>query len=824
MLRWSWRLFRREWRRQALILALLTVAVAATTVGLAVVANALPSAVDPSLGTANTVASLPGSDPELGADIAALERRFHPIDVVAHQSIAIPGSIATIDLRAENPHGVYVHSTLRLDSGRFPSGPGKADVSTSAARSLGIHPGDLWHAAGRPLRIVGVVENPQNLLDQFFLVAPGQANPPTDVDVLFDAQNAGGLALNLPSHSGVALDSRGTNNTTSAAVAVLALATIGLLFVGLLAAAGFTVMAQRRLRALGLLGSLGASHRDLRLVMVGNGAAVGAIAATIGTAAGLVFWLAFAPVLQGISAHRIDRFSLPWWAVGATAAMAFATAVVAAWWPARIVARIPVVTALSGRPPRPQPAHRFAAAGAVLLASGLVLLAFADQRRTWFIIGGILATALGTLFLAPLAIRVLARAGRRAPIAVRLALRDLVRYQARSGAALGAVTLAVGIAATIAVSAAAAASPPVVPNLPANQLRIYLSTGGAGDPIPPLTPAQAQALQGRVASLAQALDARSVVPLEAAINPSAPSMPALPGSNGGPGGQMTAFLGQVVTNQRGFEVSGGIQVYVATPALLAHYGIPPTAVAATTQILTSSHRLAGWQLLLPVARPPAGGGGSAGKAGGARAQPGLLPHPRIQVLNQLPADTSDPVALITPQAMHALGLSPRPAGWLVDAAAPLTNAQINAARTTAASAGFYIETASTQKSNAALRNWSTLAGILLALGVLAMTVGLIRSETGNDLRTLTATGARAHTRRSLTGATAGALALLGAVIGTAGAYAALLAWHRNDLHPMHQVPVLDLVILLAGLPLLAAAGGWLLGGRQPAGMARRPLE
>jgi putative ABC transport system permease protein len=38
------------------------------------------------------------------------------------------------------------------------------------------------------------------------------------------------------------------------------------------------------------------------------------------------------------------------------------------------------------------------------------------------------------------------------------------------------------------------------------------------------------------------------------------------------------------------------------------------------------------------------------------------------------------------------------------------------------------------------------------------------------------------------------------------------------------VPVVDLVLILVGLPVLAAAGGWLLAGREPAGIARQPLE
>ena len=57
-----------------------------------------------------------------------------------------------------------------------------------------------------------------------------------------------------------------------------------------------------------------------------------------------------------------------------------------------------------------------------------------------------------------------------------------------------------------------------------------------------------------------------------------------------------------------------------------------------------------------------------------------------------------------------------------------------------------------------------------------MSVGLIRSETASDLRTLTATGASGSTRRTLTAATAGALALLGALLGTAAAYIAAIAF------------------------------------------------
>jgi putative ABC transport system permease protein len=125
-----------------------------------------------------------------------------------------------------------------------------------------------------------------------------------------------------------------------------------------------------------------------------------------------------------------------------------------------------------------------------------------------------------------------------------------------------------------------------------------------------------------------------------------------------------------------------------------------------------------------------------------------------------------------------------------------------------------------------VRNYATAAGILVALGVLAMTIGLIRSETSGELRTLTATGASSRTRRNITAATAGALGLLGAVLGTAIAYLAVLANSWRDLVAGHAslLPWFDLLLVLVGLPVAAAAGGWLFAGRQPSAIAHQPLE
>ena len=56
-------------------------------------------------------------------------------------------------------------------------------------------------------------------------------------------------------------------------------------------------------------------------------------------------------------------------------------ATAAAWWPGRTVARLPVMLALSGRPPRPRPARHSAIAAAALIAVGIGCLALSDRDQ-----------------------------------------------------------------------------------------------------------------------------------------------------------------------------------------------------------------------------------------------------------------------------------------------------------------------------------------------------------------------------------------------------------------------------------------------------------
>src|SRR5215469_15713851 len=295
VIRWAWRLFRREWRQQLLVLSLITVAVAGTVLGAAVASNTPASPAAATFGTANHLVVFPGSQPRLDADIAAIRRRFGPVDVIENQNLAT-GSASPVQLRAQNPAGPYGQPTLALVSGHYPHGPGQVALTSQVAALYNIHAGGIWRQGGQARRAVGIVENPSNLADEFALVAPGQVGAPTEVSVLFDATRASAAAFRFPPGAIVQTSPRPAGGIGPAFI-VLAAAMLGLIFVGLVAVASFTVLARRRLRALGMLGALGAADSNIALVMTANGVIAGIAGAVTGAVTGLGAWLGYRPYL-----------------------------------------------------------------------------------------------------------------------------------------------------------------------------------------------------------------------------------------------------------------------------------------------------------------------------------------------------------------------------------------------------------------------------------------------------------------------------------------------------------------------------------------------
>jgi putative ABC transport system permease protein len=811
VIHWAWRLYRREWRQQLLVIALLTVAVAATVWGAGVATNTPPANQNAgTYGTAGALISLSGTDPRLAADIARIRGQHRPADVIENQGLA-SGTVQAVWLRAQDPAGPYGGPLLALVSGHYPAGPGQVAMTGSVAALYDVGIGSTWHADGRPWRVTGIVENPSNLLDEFALVSPGQLTAPTQVTILVGT----GHVHDLPAAASVSYPPppKGSSPGISPATIVLAVAVLGMIFTGLVAVAGFTVMAQRRLRALGMLSALGATPANVRLVMAANGVMVGLTGVCAGTVIGLAAWFAYAPHLQVFTAHTVDPLNLPWWVIITTMVLGVVTAREAAVRPARAAIRIPVLAALSGRRPQPKAVRRPAKLGVGLLVAGVFFLAISGglgSRSSGNLLLGMAAIAAGISLLAPLCLVLLTGfAGPLAPVAIRIALRDLVRYRARSGAALAATSFAVFLAMLICMIASIRFSDILDwtgPNLTTSQLIVYTSyyptsTG------PGTAPAEAQleVLHAKVDSFARSLDARAVLALDQAGT-------AAPGSPGG--------LLQGATLQAGrLESKSTGPLYVATPALLAEYGIKPSQIRAATDVLTMRPGLAslpGIYLVWGTATAQPGAPSQAGSS---------VASPPMQTFSSLPSGTSAPNTVLTTQAVRRLHLQLIPYGWLIQAPAPLTARQISAARELAVSSDATIETKSGELGLGEISDGATAFGILLALGVLVMTVGLIRSETAGDLRTLTAAGASSGIRRTIVGATAGVIGLLGAMLGTAAAAIAAGAWAKSSPSALFGgIPAIDFLLILVGLPTAAAAGGWLLAGRAPSDIARQPLE
>jgi putative ABC transport system permease protein len=166
--------------------------------------------------------------------------------------------------------------------------------------------------------------------------------------------------------------------------------------------------------------------------------------------------------------------------------------------------------------------------------------------------------------------------------------------------------------------------------------------------------------------------------------------------------------------------------------------------------------------------------------------------------------------------------------WLVQGTQTFSGSQISSAELAASTGQLSVESKNDQPSSSAVINAATIFGIVVALGVLGMSVGLVRSETASELRTLTAAGASSYTRRTLTAATAGALGFLGALLGVVGGYIGMIGWLRSNslnggIAALGNIPVADLLLILLGMPAFGAIVGWLFAGREPAAMAHQTI-
>jgi putative ABC transport system permease protein len=609
----------------------------------------------------------------------------------------------------------------------------------------------------------------------------------------------------------------------------LAALVLGMLMIALVSIGGFTVLAQRRMRSIGMLESIGATDRHVRLVVSANGTVVGIAGAIFGFIFGFLAWLAYRPSFEQSAHHLVAVLALPWIVVLAAMVLAVAAAYFASSRPARAITKIPIVMALSGRPAPPRQIHRSAVPGVVILVAAFLLLGYAGSTSGGSGNGGapelLLGLVLlmpGLILLAPFLLSLTERVGRHAPIATRLALRDLARFRARSGSALAAISIGVLVAVIVVLASASRFSNVLDyagPNLASNQIALHNAY---------LQPNQQLVHRNANGKLVVSHNHKSETRTPAQIAASAAQIAkglnaqlvALQSPNAGLSG-----------TQSGRNWSG--QIYVATPQLLRAFGIKASQVNPNADFLTSRPGLSGVSGLvmdynenLKAANAPQG----TSSPSSCNAATHCLAHPVIQEISALPAGTSAPNTVITEHALKEFHISASTTDWLVVGNQTFTAAQISDAQLTASTGQLSVESRNDIPSGSTIIDYATLFGIIIALGVLAMSVGLVRSETASDLRTLAATGASSYTRRTLTAVTAGALGFLGALLGVGGGYVAMTGFLRsNSLNGgisalFTNIPLGDLMLILFGMPAIAAAVGWIFASREPALIGRQPID
>jgi putative ABC transport system permease protein len=812
VVRWARRLFRREWRSQGLITVLLSLTVAAAVGGATAAYNTAEASDDADLGRARYALRFTAEDQEaLQANLARAEDWFDGAEVIPRWSRPIPGSVEEVEYRAQDPAAALGAPMLALADGRYPHAADEVAVTDGVAEIFELEIGSTFDLDDVERRVVGVVENPNDLDADFALAAPSDDEPADAATILVpggsEAPESFMASEGLDAASDVELLERETGAGLLVAVSVLGIAQVVLMLVALVAAAAFVVIAERRLRQLGMLAAIGATEKHLRLVTIANGAVVGVVAAAVGGTVGLAGWMAAASPMEGPVGHRIDPLNVPWALVAVCLLVVVVTAVAASWWPARVVARVPVTRALSGRRPSAERhARRTLGLAALFVAVGLGCLVAGKRSDALLVAAGTVATVTGVLLLSPLAIRALGVVARTMPVGVRLALRDLARHQTRSAMALAAISLALGIPAAIVIAAEATAQEQSGQgNLAEDQLLVR--TGLPDEPLDlPETGSDVEELEEHVDQVAAALGRPDVMPLDVVRDPSSQPLES--------GERMAVTLG-IKVDPGEVPDAGGLGptpqvpetwtnvglLYVATDELLAPHGVTLADVDPQVEILAVETRDL-W--VLGIADPR-----------------GELELSSMNVERIDPGYTSLPTAFITPEGVRRYDLEPLRAGWLLTASAPLTGEQIAAARSVAADSGLVVEVREDDVGGlVAMRTRATAVGAAVALGVLAMTVGLMRTEAAGDLRTLTATGATSRIRRTLTAATAAGLA----VLGTLGAYLGVGAGYLGRLGALGHVPIGHLGVLAVGVPTAAIVAGWLLAGREPANLARPLTE
>jgi putative ABC transport system permease protein len=471
----GWRNIARHRGRSVLVSLLILLPVAAMVAGISILQTMAPTQEEMTIwrmGRADLMAQVV-SEEELGPYLPA-GSRLEPL-LESEGRLVLPGSRPGVALRAMQLDGL-AQGILTVIDGRVPAGSKEAAISLSVGKLAGVGIGGTITLDGlEPLTVVGLVENPRFLEERTVVVDPAAATVESeypqwlidlpdgaDPEAIVAATYIEGQvpeegpvqAISLASRTSglIPVGGDGTSPT------IMVFGALALLEASLIASAAFAVSIRRRQRELGLLAAAGATSRQLAGTVVAEAALIGILACAGGVIAGVLIALTISPFLDQLTGHREGPLVIDAVGLIGPALIGFAAALLAAYAPARSVARLPVLRALSGRRPAEQSARVTLVIGLVAIAASVLMTLVGASLRfdgsslnVFLLMGGAVLGTLGFGACAPWLLERLELVAARLPLAGRIAFRDTARARSRSSPIVTAILA--GLAASIAIGA-----------------------------------------------------------------------------------------------------------------------------------------------------------------------------------------------------------------------------------------------------------------------------------------------------------------------------------------------------------------------------------
>jgi putative ABC transport system permease protein len=782
-----------------------------------------------------------GEDTDVDPRVAVPAGAHWASDESLYTAVRTRTGVLYAEMRELNAADPVTAGIMELDRGRYPAAPDEMMATNAFLKSSGLHVGSKVSAYGleRGYRIVGAYDLPSQLNTEQLDALPGAfiepyqaareaagADPDGTAPASYLVSVRGDFTWDMVQRAnarGVVVDSRAvrlrppadsdvpiyrrnggpsayvTDNHAAVVGAGATIVGLSILEICLLAGPAFAVGARRSRRQLGLVGANGGDRRHIRAIVLAGGLVIGAAAAVVGTAMGVVLTLVLRAPLEKYVGGRFGGIQLRPLELLGIAGLAVLTGVLAAIVPAITSSRQSVLASLTGRRGVRHASRTLPVIGlgAICLGCGTAVFGSMRTNSTYAVGLGSGIAELGIVALTPTLVGAFGRLGKWLPLAPRLALRDAVRNRGRTAPAVAAVLAAV--AGTVAVATFTVSSDRQ--DQDTYQARVPLGTyslsmagnqgrdlGAARAAVEKELPVSGRADAYRLVTGARICDPYSSQPGCGGVTPVTPKANECPMSDDVNATRFSAAQRRVfATDWRCAQpellappIDSDSGVLVGGVDLLRTLGIRDSAaekaLARGETVLFRrayfDHGSLKLRLIADASLPVADG---AEPAGSVKALPALLRT----------GDRAYGVAaVVPPRAATAAGVRTAPLGSLFTTSRMPTGAEqqaLSADMTKLDSeADAYLERGYQGRSSLVLLALALFAG-LVTVGAAGIATGLAQADAEPDLRTLAAVGAAPWVRRMLSGFQCGVIAAMGVVLGTAAGILPAVGLRRAQL-------------------------------------------